>query len=1158
VLLLSSIDTSGAGFYAAFGSHDSMQVAERILLRRQHMRLPKQRVQIFDEFTKMLLELRPDVRSEGARFDSVMRHSPAMLRRHIRALALWLQQHRPSRTASKREVLAVLEATWLKDHADDPENATQRERVAAVDAASTVLEDLQQVTGMIIERGYDAFGFSHLTYQEFFAAEALASMSIDTRWAILRPVMHHARWRETVLLCAGHIGVLQVRVDDVDQLAGAVAEARSEFESLLFRDAFLAADMAVEGARNSARVLSTIATGLEAPLNSDIQFINVRAIAGIVGLARVGHAASIDRILEWVKAEEGGHTKLFTQHGHAFLYQLMNESTCQPVTNWARQQLHSWLDEPKAHISSQFRHIYSIVPYFIKSEPALRVKILHKVINSSEDWLFLRPEFFGNEPELRTALLRLATNSRSRQPALLRLAERIPEDPDVEKLLEDGWNDPDPNIHHAVLRGAVRLAPKWPRWKQRLLDEIEQTSSIHTPNTINQIGVLARTDHDFRARYIRLMRSSNRDIARAAADALAPLLKTESSLRQEFLLHLERPDVQLRQNALTHLTHLGGTVTEITMALRARLIDPEPAVRCTALRALAPFALEDTELRDRFTRCLTTLEACVESDRIDTVAPMTRVDEPTLRRIAASIKSEERRTRLAALRALGPMAVENREVRGLMIECLDDADATVQMVAIDLLRPSIPHDTALLSKLLTMTTSAEKNVHQHIAEALAPFYASSPVQDVLISRLNARQTLGPNASKAILDLSVSDPAILTKVHDIVADEELRRSGLDWIFNLIDALLDRDDVIFKHLRRYTHDKHLAFDALRLLLRHPKLPGIKPILLDIARHDDIMVRIRALRGLLVLALEDQAARQALLELLRDRKTLNLIDFSGPLWNVWVHDEPIRQLLLEATRPLPDFDHHFDSIHILRTLSNCVAQHSDVEIRFRELLLEHRSGDLAANECAKLAALGLAPLATHDADLRAILLPWLGVRTHTGDSTGASLRRALADAFAPVVREDDGFRRQIIAMLESVAWQVRQGAAWTLIAAGGDVLRDALERLRGLLDDDRADESWIERLHAAAALINHPDPSLSRNAIAVAHDALRYGSEAWHQPLCAQVRQQAAETLGQIQPIRRDSALTSYIVQAFEEERNEQVRDSLYHALLRLASVADTACT
>jgi hypothetical protein len=125
---------------------------------------------------------------------------------------------------------------------------------------------------------------------------------------------------------------------------------------------------------------------------------------------------------------------------------------------------------------------------------------------------------------------------------------------------------------------------------------------------------------------------------------------------------------------------------------------------------------------------------------------------------------------------------------------------------------------------------------------------------------------------------------------------------------------------------------------------------------------------------------------------------------------------------------------------------------------------------------------------------------------------------------------------------------------IYAPGDKSSDLLEKLRGLLHDARAEESWSKRLQMAGLVLNHKEAAIARRALAVAQEALGYGKTPWHGPLGDEVRTQAANVLGRLEPTHRDSALIDLIITALKEERSESTRDALYHALLQLVAAGE----
>ncbi len=191
------------------------------LLRRHVGKLPDRRIDLYASYVRTLIDNWQLARSRGAR-----QHLPERLDfhtaiDHLIELAFWLQQHKPSGTARRQELEQVLEDICLRYEGGDPTTASRRERVQARQAAERFLRAMRHFAGLLVERGRDAFGFLHLTFQEYFAGRALARMSPDERWEAMAPHLHRPRWREPILLCAGQLGVIERRRDAVSDLARA-------------------------------------------------------------------------------------------------------------------------------------------------------------------------------------------------------------------------------------------------------------------------------------------------------------------------------------------------------------------------------------------------------------------------------------------------------------------------------------------------------------------------------------------------------------------------------------------------------------------------------------------------------------------------------------------------------------------------------------------------------------------------------------------------------------------------------------------------------------------------------------------------------------------------------------------------------------------------
>jgi hypothetical protein len=200
------------------------------LIRRQGQSLPRRRVQLYRVYLDTLLEHWSRTRQQGLvvgkaldTFDAIPILGP---------LALWLQTTKPAGTAQYHDVLREV----TKILTDRGSQAPERE-------ARSWLADLREHSGLLVQRGADAWGFLHLTFQEYLAAWGLVRMTPEERWTTLQPHLHDPRWNEVIHLTAGILGVIQHDEAAVTRFVDALLTAGSRVENLLHRDLFLAASV---------------------------------------------------------------------------------------------------------------------------------------------------------------------------------------------------------------------------------------------------------------------------------------------------------------------------------------------------------------------------------------------------------------------------------------------------------------------------------------------------------------------------------------------------------------------------------------------------------------------------------------------------------------------------------------------------------------------------------------------------------------------------------------------------------------------------------------------------------------------------------------------------------------------------------------------------
>ena len=177
------------------------------LMKRQGVTLPERRVELYENCVRVLLRHwevgRPLDIAVGTGSSRVATIRPEM-DRILAEIALWIHETSPgtglvtgfSLTRKLREMLA--REAW-----ENVERATEE-----------FLEALQRQKCLLLDRGAGQYGFMHLTFEEYLAAVAIASMgqeNVDPVTEYLRRRVGDANWREVGLLTIGYIGIVQKR-----------------------------------------------------------------------------------------------------------------------------------------------------------------------------------------------------------------------------------------------------------------------------------------------------------------------------------------------------------------------------------------------------------------------------------------------------------------------------------------------------------------------------------------------------------------------------------------------------------------------------------------------------------------------------------------------------------------------------------------------------------------------------------------------------------------------------------------------------------------------------------------------------------------------------------------------------------------------------------
>jgi energy-coupling factor transporter ATP-binding protein EcfA2 len=229
------------------------------LLRRQVSPLPRRRIQLYDVYVSTLLDNWLGARSPGAR-EKAIELDGHRAKNILISLALWLQREKPSGTAGRVETERKLVEILLEEKGYGPDAVPVEQVRAAEEQARRFLHEMRALTGLFVERGYDAFGFLHLTFQEFFAGRALARLGTEERWRAIRPHLHDSGWREPILLCAGWLGIVEGRRPEVTALVRQILDHQDPAERYLHRNLLLALAIAGDDVGLDPNLLNELKT----------------------------------------------------------------------------------------------------------------------------------------------------------------------------------------------------------------------------------------------------------------------------------------------------------------------------------------------------------------------------------------------------------------------------------------------------------------------------------------------------------------------------------------------------------------------------------------------------------------------------------------------------------------------------------------------------------------------------------------------------------------------------------------------------------------------------------------------------------------------------------------------------------------------------------
>jgi hypothetical protein len=171
------------------------------LIHRQGTELPRRRVELYELYIKTLIGSWSRARNLDGRPIGAMDDVEAV--KLLAPLAYWMHAEKPAGTARENELLARVTAYYSSKRAMQPDDADREAR--------HFLNDIRRYAGLLTERGDKAYGFVHLTFEEYLAGrEIIFQGQVDKQRSVDLIGKHllDPAWREVILLAVGYASIV--------------------------------------------------------------------------------------------------------------------------------------------------------------------------------------------------------------------------------------------------------------------------------------------------------------------------------------------------------------------------------------------------------------------------------------------------------------------------------------------------------------------------------------------------------------------------------------------------------------------------------------------------------------------------------------------------------------------------------------------------------------------------------------------------------------------------------------------------------------------------------------------------------------------------------------------------------------------------------------
>ena len=728
------------------------------MVHRYRATLPKRRVDLYHECTEVLLGYWDEAKGIAGQLDW------ARKRRVLEPLAYWMHK-RGRREAENNQVEQVV-AEALPTVGEKSTSAQE------------FLNNVRERSGLLMERGLDIYGFSHLTFQEYLTASYLIDRGEDG----LEELLLHLRdpwWHEVILLYAG--------MRDATSLISAMLAQKDD---LFMNNLFLAARCLIDTLNIDPQVEDQVLSRLTMEFRAgEFEGIREGAKDSLIKLGKSGRANYVaSRLIELLSDQEAhvrekatdalaelGKTEPGVVEG---LFAMLRDQDA-IVRRSAAYALRD-LGEDEPNIANELFKligdkdvdergiIVSIIKRLDISKSRV-IEILLTLVNDqdadvrmhvSQELGMLREDEPGVVEELLT--LTYDQNINVRLSATYMLGELGKTEPRVIERLISLLNDKEAELRRSAAFVLHRLGKINPDVVEELFSHLSGKNQTVRSGVASALGQLGKDDTKVVERLITMLNVQSTYVRRSVAYGLSWLDKADLSVAEKILPLLNDQDSYIRGSAAYMLGKVGkdmpGTVEKILPLLN----DKDSYVRRSAATTLGLLGKSETGIIEKLLSLFNDQDAKV---RINSATALVKlgIDDPSVvEGLIGLLTDQDANVRAKAASALGEMGKTEPSAIDDLLTLLSDHDSEVRRSAASALRQWGKAEPGVVEKLIDLINHPDVNVREGSAFALDPRIKYTNERDWQIESHVVPRLIGLLHNESELVSYLHDKEILVK------------------------------------------------------------------------------------------------------------------------------------------------------------------------------------------------------------------------------------------------------------------------------------------------------------------------------------------------------------------------------------------------------------